>query len=223
MVQDDDSSSSLERLGMPIPRNLRRPCIKIEDAITRLNVLSASIRRSGTRNRNEKASKFTEVDNFHVNRTREFKRITQARLEHLFEKADPWLVERVAEAVAQGRNRIAYQRRHQKKLAAYYTGDFIEDDVASEQERDQQQTDNEEQAHTHAHDDGQTILSRTSATKFGGESEMSREKSELSSIFSGTTQFDDLPRPKLDHGDVFECPYCCILCDNDEAIGPRWL
>jgi hypothetical protein len=131
------------------------------------------------------------------------------------------------EQMAQRRNRICYRRRHQRKLSKRHSITHLpsidlQSPVIPLRQPDENQlliTTGTVPPVTQG-----TVLSETSASKL--DSIINPEvvhvratvtPSKASTVVSGILTEDgklNIPSPpRLDGRDVFECPYCCILCD----------
>lgn len=88
--KDDGSASASD------DEDLKEACDEVEDAIRRLNVLSASIRRAGARHREVKALKFKGKTKLEKRQTKQFATVTAARIEYMFprtkEQVSPMLI-----------------------------------------------------------------------------------------------------------------------------------
>jgi hypothetical protein len=90
---------------------------QVQDAISRLNRMSTWIRRLGARYRNAKAENFQDIDENNNNLTLKFERWAALKVKLSIPRAKEELRHRMAMAIARRRNRIAYMKKHQQKLA----------------------------------------------------------------------------------------------------------
>jgi hypothetical protein len=90
---------------------------KVEAGITRLNAISRSIRRSGVKQRNARAEAWIDTDGDGNDLTAFFTHLAVLVVDLRFPDATFETRQKIAHSIAQRRNRIAYQRRHQEKLS----------------------------------------------------------------------------------------------------------
>jgi hypothetical protein len=221
-VEDEISSSILEAR------------IEVEDAISRLNRLSASIRKSGSQYRDAKADTFVDEDDQGNDWTKFYKDLSILVIKQKFPGASENLQSRLADSLARRRNQLAYRRRHQRKLTRRYIderpllGPFLQDrgrTIETTVSLPQQ----EERASIRP-DVKRQVLSNTSASLFDPKRFVNRPKSTASKAPStamlgtpsqaATLNFP--AEPKLDRSGFFECPYCFIICPAKEGRGSYW-
>jgi len=207
----------------------------VEATISRLSRLSAYIRRSGVQHQDAKAASFVDRDDLGNDLTSRYAAIAISVLEHKFPAADELIRQRVAKSIAQRRNRFAYRRKHQQKLSRK----GIEMPPAQGIPKTDRKMTQEQAGFSAALPSASStpqrmtmpnpLLSNTSASLLDADylrHRMKTPSSKASTVISGTTtQVGALaipPPPKVDHSDVFECPYCFILCPIKEARGKYW-
>jgi hypothetical protein len=224
-------ASSADCIGKFISGKNKEAQIGVEAVVSRLNRLSASIRQSGIQHRDAKAATFIDKDEFGNDLTSQYAVIASIVVDHKFPAAEEVIRQRLAKSIAQRRNQFAYRRKHQQKLATKQieirpapTGPATEPGDAESSKIP---------PHT-ASMPGQRmiqigILSNTSASVPDPEHlrrRMETPSSKAPTVFSAiTTQAGELPippPPKIDSGDVFQCPYCFILCPVREAEEKYW-
>ncbi|KAF4629434.1 hypothetical protein G7Y89_g8715 [Cudoniella acicularis] len=121
---DDSISLSDDSLG--------EACSEVENAIRRLNILSASIRRAGARHREVKALNFKGSNRLERRQTKQFTAVTAARIDYMFPRAQASIRNRVVESITLRRNLFEYLKRHQRKLAGGPLGKTDEDEDEEE-------------------------------------------------------------------------------------------
>jgi hypothetical protein len=214
---------------------LRDARTEVAAGITRLNKLSASIRQSGTHYRDAKAANFIDKDDFGDDLTSRYAVIATLVLDHMFPNVDEPIRKRIAETIAQRRNVFAYRRKHQKKLSKMQREIRPPPEVHHRDGKIRQGQSEVSRAQPVAVSESKiltpqkTILSATSASAPDPEELRRRMKatsSKASTVISGTTTEAGalaIPAPpKVDKNDVFECPYCFVLCPAREARGKYW-
>ena len=197
---------------------------EIEDILGRLSRLAASIRRLGGHFRDAKAANFVDKDEEGVNLTSEFAEIVTLYVDHKFPKATEALRHRVVESVARRRNRLAYRRRHQQKLASTAGNSIMEQSREQRKEGPILET-----SHDKPEKPVKRLLSATSATVLRKQdvsvikTPVPSNYSQSIARFSARSTELRYPRaPKLGKQDVFECPFCLVLCPVREAHGKHW-
>lgn len=208
----------------------------MEDTIRRLSRVSASIRRSGSHLRDLKSESFIDRDEYGNNSTSQFAGVATVAVNHKFPEADEIIRKRLAKLIARRRDRFAYGRLHQRKLA-FHTRMTQEIPAPRRPESKPSQPQDKEIAHQ-----GPVQQDTLEPTKMENESPLNTSasiidpervrlyenptKSEVSTVISvSPTQAANLsfpPEPKVGGNDYFECPYCFILCPVKEARGKHW-
>lgn len=227
-------SSSKASVEDAIPTSILRARTEVEDAISRLNRLSASIRKSGAQIRDTKAAAFVDEDDEGNNLTAFYARLSVLVIKQKFPDAGEELQICLANSLARRRNQLAYRRRHQRKLTRRYIderpllGAFHQD-----RSRPREATVSLPQQEVKIpirSDVKRPILSNTSASLFDPKRFMNRPKSTTSrapstAMLGTPSQIATLnfpAEPKLDQSGFFECPYCFIICPAKEARGKYW-
>ncbi|KAG4438865.1 hypothetical protein IFR05_005654 [Cadophora sp. M221] len=226
-------SSSDDRYVSSLPAPIVEARREVEDAISRLNRLSTSIRKSGVHYRDLKAISFVDMDEDGSNLTEYYAGLSLLVMNHKFPSAEDNFRKYVADSLARRRNQHAYRRRHQRKLAVRYANenptpsDFhtkprpVSSETASNLERSARDTQPQEM---------RPVLSNTSASLFDPKtfntSPRSTTSKAPSTVILGTpSQVATLnfpPEPKLAGQDYFQCRYCFLPCPAKEARGKAW-
>ncbi|CZR60318.1 uncharacterized protein PAC_10214 [Phialocephala subalpina] len=226
-------SSSKDADDETIPAIILEARTEVQDAISRLNRLSTSIRNSGLHYRDLKAATFVDRDE-DDDWTAFYARLSTLVVNHKFPDANEVLRLRAAKSLAQRRNQLAYRRRHQQKLARKYTNDrplfggFQQEgkiSLEAPKTSPEQKIQAPEPLNIKQH-----VMSNTSASILDPRRFVNRPRSTTSkapsTVMLGTpSQVAALnfpPEPKLERVDFFECPYCFILCPAKESRGKHW-
>ena len=178
---------------------------EIENTLSRLNRLSASIRRSGRHHSDSKALSFVDRDADGEDLTSAFRRRITLIIDHLYPDADRVLRERLAESISRRRNRIVYRRNHRKKLSGAPQSLPVTPSIT---ERAMSTT-------SASHVEPQRVDMSPGYTSSRASSDVPESSTQLS-----TLRFP--PEPDIGENDFFECPYCCILCPRKELRGMYW-
>lgn len=206
---------------------------EVDDIISRLIRLSASIRRSGSYHHDLKAESFVDRDKDGNDLTSRFATLAMLTVNYKFPGANEVLRKRLAESISRRRNRFAYCRTHQQKLSQVGPGSrkltfptqekqkrprlpvgITADPVSSQPEMIRRE---------------EVLLSDTSASRpdpRGVNLRSQRTSSQPPTVTSGSpTQAAELnypAAPRVGERDIFQCPYCFILCPAKEARGKYW-
>ncbi|KAL5318754.1 hypothetical protein ACEPPN_013818 [Leptodophora sp. 'Broadleaf-Isolate-01'] len=105
-------SSSDDRYVSSLPAPIIEARREVEEAISRLNRLSTSIRKSGVHYRDLKAISFVDMDQDGNNLTEYYSGLSLLVMNHKFPSAEPNFREYVADSLARRRNQHAYRWRH---------------------------------------------------------------------------------------------------------------
>lgn len=238
-ISSSSSSSSSSGLDGLDREDIAEAKSEVEDVISRLIRLSASIRQSGSLHRDSKADRYIDRDENGNDLTAQFANIASLVVDHKFPDADETIRNRLAQSIARRRNRFEYRRKHQQKLARPYPlkqqlptlqrpglsgrvpppalpGKSIA--LPAMSEPNLQQVEPTERLPSH------TSASLLDPERFKMPSKPTSSKA--STVLSGSpTQAATLSFPRAPHvgrNDVFECPYCCILYPAKEARGKYW-
>jgi hypothetical protein len=246
---DRSSSASSGIEDLPVEstpaQRLRHACIEVEDLISRLNMITLTVRRAGARYREEKAQRFKDVvkltmrrdeeatetevaaqtetgvkpkGKLELNRTEQFASLMAARINHMFPAAEEWLRSRLASAIALRRNYLAYLEQQQQRLMQSYDSDFDEDDGFSEDPSA------ESLASEIAASDSGPCVPGYPGRIAPSQAASGKAQSEASTIsFNWQACNLHIPLPQSVFEDVFRCPYCHVLCDVQESQGDRWM
>lgn len=178
---------------------------EVEDTLSRLIRLSASIRRSGRHHDDSKALFFVDRDANGEDLTSNFRRKITLIMHNLYPYSDRVLRERLAESISRRRNRIVYRRHHQEKLAVAQQSPPVTPSIP---EKAMSIT-------SASHIQPQLVNMNSGYTSSRASSDVPESSTQLS-----TLPFP--PEPDVGESDSFECPYCCILCPRKEARGKYW-
>ena len=209
---------------------------EVGDAIRRLSRMSASIRQSDSQLRDLKSESFFDRDEYGNGSTSQLACVATVTVNHKFPEADEIIRKRLAETIARRRNRSAYRRSHQRKLA-FHTR--MTQEISAPRRPESKLSQPQDKAIAHQGPVQQDTLEPTktenehpsniSASIVDPERVRLYEnptKSEFSTVISvSPTQTANLsfpPEPKVGRNDHFECPYCFILCPAKEARGEYW-
>lgn len=238
-ISSSSSSSSSSELDGSDRKDITEAKSEVEDVISRLIRLSASIRQSGSLHRDSKADRYIDRDEDGNDLTAQFANITSLVIDHKFPDADEAIRNRLAQSIARRRNRFAYRRKHQQKLARPYPlkqqlptllppglGERV---PAPALPRKSIALPAISEPNLQRLEPTESLPSHTSATLLDPERFKIPSKptsSKASTVLSGTpTQAATLsfPRaPQVGKNDFFECPYCYIVCPAKEARGKYW-
>ncbi|KAF4625405.1 hypothetical protein G7Y89_g12761 [Cudoniella acicularis] len=212
-------SSSKESSGGSIPTPVAKARVEVEDAISRLNRLSASIRKSGTQARDLKAAPFIDQDYDGNDLTAFYSRLSSLIVDQKFPKANEEIRQRLARSLSRRRNQLAYRRRHQQKseqanASLDATTRSVPHDLKTPTQIDVKRP----------------LLSNMSAPVLDPKGLLNRAGSTISGAHSTAMlcspsrvpNFNFLSAPKVNETGFFECPYCLILCPVEEARGKSW-
>lgn len=205
---------------------------EVDDIIRRLIRLSASIRRSGSYHRDLKAESFVDRDKDGNDLTSRFANTAILAMNYKFPGANEALRKRLAESIARRRNRFAYRRIHQQKLSQVGSGNRqLIFPIQEKQKRPQLPvgiTADSASSQPGMIRREEVLPSNTSASLVdprGVNLRSKRTSSQTPTVISGSpTQAAELnyPAPPRVERDIFQCPYCFILCPAKEARGKYW-
>ena len=224
-ILSSSSSSSLLASNGPVSESR----VEAEEAIDRLNRLSTSIRRAGVHHRDAKAESYIDRDENGQDLTALFKEYAKTIIKHRIPKAHNALQARMAESIALRRNRFAYLQRHQQKLSyqqpeTQHSLEAIREEYVIEEQSESRALPKPEISRQQPIE--VPSPSDTSATVPAPEKIRIRPFSSSGSTIISKNSFRmgnlDIKPPKLFQNNVFECPYCLILCPAKEAHGKHW-
>lgn len=209
----------------------------IEEIIDRLNDLSRSIRKSGRVQSDGKGENFVPRDESGRDLRPEFKSYALGVTQREIPGASDWLRERLIDSILARWSRLLYRRRHQAKLSgvAQHLGVFAQDRsqrkdtdtaVFATEPADNSVT---QRASAPISTPKKQAMSSTYPSTMSGPEPLVKQMSSAtdlsrkarSSIRGSRLDIPRPPRPTLKNN-VFECPYCCILCPLEEATGSLW-
>ncbi|KAF8846476.1 hypothetical protein BDZ45DRAFT_546876, partial [Acephala macrosclerotiorum] len=210
--------------------------LDIEGAIDRLNRLSTSIRRLGIHQSDGRAEEFIPKDENGQDMTPGFKRFAALVIGRDIPQASELLRERVLESVSRRWRRFLYRRKHQEKLSRVAKHVEITLPTISQPLHPERNTEDlcETQALVSKEDTPEADQSSAPAMSSTKASTLkSKELSTVAPSEDNSSQITrssmsgnklDIPKPPKSSikNNVFECPYCRILCPVKEASGSRW-
>jgi hypothetical protein len=214
------SLSSTEECGDHGVTPTSKARINVEAGITRLNTVARSIRRSGARYRNTKAEDFIDRDGEGNDLTAFYAHLATHIIQQKFPEAQPAIRQRIAQSISQRRNRIAYQRNHQRKLARERP---LEPALLTSEQKASLAGPSRPSVLKLSHAQNRTVTSATSATKTQVEHIQipdfpSRESARGSTVISGASFKAHVNKEEAE----FECPYCCQIRSAKDASVERW-
>jgi len=230
------ASVSTDRDSKFSPELLSEACLDIEGVIHRLNRLSTAIRKSGRHQSDGRAEEFEPKDEDGEDMTPEFKRFAAAVIRRDIPQATEPLRERVLESVTRRWRRLLYRRSHQAKLARRAKQSEIVLPTVTEQlppgnyieERSETRTLISKSDPSKLDQSPAPALSSTNASTLKSKdfSTVTPSVDNSSRVTRSSIKGDELDIPKPPKSsiknNVFECPYCRILCPVKEASGSRW-
>ena len=217
------------------PEILAEAYAGIVEIIDRLNDLSFSIRKSGKVQSDGKGENFVPRDENGGDLRPEFKNYARLVTQREIPKASDWLQQRLIDSMSTRWSRLLYRRRHQAKLSGggRYLGMFPQDrsqrgytDTAATEPADTSTT---QRTSAPIFNPREQATSSTYPSKVPGAKPHVKQMSSATdpsrkarSSIKGSKL--DIPRPPRStiKNNVFECPYCCILCPLEEATGALW-
>jgi hypothetical protein len=192
--------------------------LSVKDAITRLYTISASIRHSGSRYRDQRAEAFVREDPERQSQADSFFAVSKAILSFKYQNANEQLRERTAMTIVLRQNRISYRRSHREKRAEVIL------DLPEESPIIRDATHSETSAtKTNLHPLEHNLKSGTDHDASQSSAGSSTWSSTFGSTDSQNMQPLELPQPPdVEPGDYFNCNYCCKLCPAEETNAKRW-
>jgi hypothetical protein len=220
------------------PSPLEEAQLVVEKTISRLHRLSTAIRRAGVHYRDLRADQFIDTDENGKDLTAEYAQYAAWIVGLRIPEAAPAseaLRNRVAESIAKRHNQFSYRRNHQRKLSRRLPEVPLPPNPSPQEytaPKEQSQS-VELPVRSTPSTRGlvlkqETVPSHTSASRIDTEDRPKLTRSSKGSTVASRsfvlTGKLDFPRPpKVDpRSDMFECPYCCILCPIEQARGKRW-
>ena len=209
----------------------------IEEIIDRLIDLSRSIRKSGKVQSDGKGERFIPSDENGGGQRPEFLNYARLVIRREVSGASDWLQQRLIDSMLTRWSRLLYRRRHQQKLSGVVQHtEIISQDAnqCKETEKEGFETKPADISATQTISDPVSVAKKPAISstypsvkpgreplipKMSAATGLSRKA--RSSIQGSKLDIPKLPRSRIKKN-VFECPYCCILCPEEEAIGPFW-
>lgn len=218
------------------PELLSEAYLDIEGVIHRLNRLSTAIRKSGKHQSDGRAEEFEPKDEDGEDMTPEFKRFAAAVIRRDIPQATEFLRERMLESVTRRWRRFLYRRSHQAKLSRGAKQlktilPTVAQQLPQEKyigDRSETRTPVSKVATPKLGQSPAPAMSSTNAStlKSKGFSTVTPSVDNSSRVTRSSIQGNklDIPKPPKStiKNNVFECPYCRILCPVKEASGSRW-
>ncbi|KAF4633525.1 hypothetical protein G7Y89_g4594 [Cudoniella acicularis] len=205
---------------------------RVEVTIRRLNTITTSIRRAGTKNRDSKANAWIERDKDGQDLTSYFAHLAKLAIDFKFPDATPTIRHRLAQSLSQRRNRIAYARKHQRKLAKVRTEKLVSTPALLISDRKVSlAAPSLVSISKPSYARAATETSATSATQADNghiplPTFSAKASSRAASVISGDSfKARDLiipDAPDVTGKDDFKCPYCMDMYPAKEALGDRW-
>lgn len=209
----------------------------IEDIIDRLNDLSRSVRQSGMVQSDGRGEGYIPRDEDGRDLRPEFKSYAHQVVQREIPKASHWLQHRLLDSIIRRWSRLLYRRRHQQKLSGVAqhwetkAPDIVQLDKSRTEGRVIEPADFSVRLEVNALVQSTQVpaLSSTYPSVMPGPKPLVVERFSAknysqktrSSIKGSKLDIPRPPRPTLNNN-VFECPYCCILCPLEEAGGRIW-
>ena len=213
------ASMSTDRDSIVTPELLSEAYAEIEGTIDRLNNLSRSIRKSGMVQSDGRGETFIPKDDNGADMRPEFESYARLVLQREVPEAGIWLQQRLLDSILKRWTRLLYRRRHQQKLSR----------VAQHVESELSDTSVTQEVRVTGQTSKVPAMSSTYPSVMPGSQPLVRKRSsatDLSRKIRSSIQGSklDIPRPPRSSvkNNVFECPYCCILCPSNEASGSLW-
>ena len=219
------------------PRTLSKARAWIEDIIGRLNDLSRSIRKSVIVQSDGRGENFIPRDDTGKDLRPEFVNYARLVVQREIPKASDWLQERLLDSISRRWSRILYRRRHQQKLSRMAqswetsspnidqlsvnrTADLVSAPLDARVRREFHTPEPLSKEPTISSTNLSTVpVPKPPVVETLPAPDLSRKT--RSSVKNSKL---DIPRPpkSVVRNNVFQCPYCCILCPMKEASSRFW-
>lgn len=229
-----ESSANQEKDEL-IPAAVELARSEVVDAISRLNRLASHVRKSRTHQRNLKAEEFVDRDETDgENLTELYSRASLEAVKIKFPHTDEVLQNRLAVSLSRRRNRLAYYRSHQLKLASRHIPKANLGKSITHGKRHPAITSTAsplltQKSELEPQPNRPHATSKTSASELSknvGESPRTETSRVSSGALPGTpsqiAQLNFPAEPKVDGTGWFQCPYCSIMCPKKQGTGKHW-
>ena len=230
------SSSSHSSSTQPSEDGMAAACSQVEYLIQSLGSVSDLMSNPGFRLRDFKVESFIDIDEEGNNLTSQYTKLAELVVTQLYPKANAEIRHRLAKAMSQRRNRFAYRRRHQQRLARLA---LHKEHPLQNHQQDLMQPGKQLNMKSHE------VLPQTQLTEIRIALPLSTSavsiKNEcintpakvwesfssniLSSISASTVHTTSSRYPKapdIGNEQYFECPYCYIACPAKDVYGKYW-